>query len=251
VRRRKENPGVATYGEVWKGLKSDLRKAPRGLFELIFSLDTYLLLGCFVAVPTIYYVGTALLFSYLPGRLYGAVKQSWVWDSLLGLLLGTIAVLYLWGKYVRPRRKRAEKFKRLKAIRAELARIRGGGGTGLSPSLVCLALGTMMGTVWAQELSENPYGVESTSNPYGQYGSPFGIESANNPFGRGIPLETNDVDSGLGKEADHTEAVDEPLARQRQELEMERIELKAEAERLSKEFEEKIQKNLHDQSLQK
>jgi hypothetical protein len=46
-----------------------------------------------------------------------------------------------------------------------------------------------------------------------------------------------------------TSAVPQP--RQRQELAMERIELKAEAERLSKEFEEKIQKNLHDQSFKK
>jgi len=123
VRRRKENPDVVTYGEVWKGLKSDLRKAPRGFFELIFSLDTYLLLACFVAVPTIYYVGTALLFSYLPGRLYGAVKQSWVWDSLLGLLLGVIAGLYLWGKFVQPRREQAERLRRYKRLRAELGPI--------------------------------------------------------------------------------------------------------------------------------
>ena len=123
MRRRKKNPDVATYGEVWKGLKSDLRKAPRGLFEIIFSLDTYLLLACFVAVPTIYYVGTALLFSYLPGRLYGAVKQSWVWDSLLGLLLTTMAGLYMWGKYVQPRRKQAERLRRLQRLRGELGKI--------------------------------------------------------------------------------------------------------------------------------
>lgn len=57
-----------------------------------------------------------------------------------------------------------------------------------------------VGMGWAQELSENPYGVESTSNPYGQYGSPFGVESASNPFGRGIPLETGQRDSGLAPE---------------------------------------------------
>jgi hypothetical protein len=98
-----------------------------------------------------------------------------------------------------------------------------------------------VGTAWAQELSENPYGVESTSNPYGQYGSPFGFESVNNPFGRGIPIETKDVDSGLKKREDQNEALDQALARQRQELEAERIELTAEAERLAKEFEAKIQ----------
>jgi hypothetical protein len=107
--------------------------------------------------------------------------------------------------------------------------------------LVILIMASGSELLWAQELSENPYGVESTSNPYGQYGSPFGIESVNNPFGRGIPLETKDVDSGLKMGEDRTEALDQALARQRQELETERIELKAEAERLAKEFEAKIQ----------
>ena len=53
--------------------------------------------------------------------------------------------------------------------------------------------------------------------------------------------ETKDVDSGLEKGVDRTEALDQALARQRQELEAERIELAAEAERLAKEFEAKIQ----------
>ena len=125
MRRKKKTSGVATYDEVWKGMRNDLRKAPRGIVELIFSLDTYLFLACFVGVPTIYYVGTALLFSYLPARLYGVAKQSWVWDTLLGLLLATIAMLYLWGKFVRPRRVRADRLKRLKVLRARLDTIRG------------------------------------------------------------------------------------------------------------------------------
>ena len=167
-------------------------------------------------------------------------------------------------------------------LNKRLLSFRGGGGTGLglvplspptlaatSPrnsfgrmcaramTLVCLVLGTMMGTAWAQEFSENPYGLESTANPYGQYGSPFGVESANNPFGRGIPLETRRKDSGLGIEdwgdqksaklESRTEALDEALARQRQELEAERIELTAETERLAKEFEAKIQAEIDKQ----
>ena len=117
---------------------------------------------------------------------------------------------------------------------------------------------SVLGTGYAQELSENPYGVESTSNPYGQYGSPFGIESVNNPFGRGIPLETRRKDSGLGIEdwgdqksaklESRTEALDEALARQRQGLEAKRIELTAEAERLAKEFEAKIQAEIDKQA---
>jgi hypothetical protein len=93
--------------------------------------------------------------------------------------------------------------------------------------------------------------VESTANPYGQYGSPFGIESVNNPFGRGIPLETRQRDSGWGFEdwgdqkstkiEAQPEALDQAFARQRQELELEPIELAAEMEQLARDFEDKIQ----------
>lgn len=34
------------------------------------------------------------------------------------------------------------------------------------------------------KLSSNPYDAESTSNPYGRYGSPYSSESINNPYGQ-------------------------------------------------------------------
>ena len=33
------------------------------------------------------------------------------------------------------------------------------------------------------QLSSNPYAANSTSNPYGQYGSPYSPNSINNPYG--------------------------------------------------------------------
>jgi hypothetical protein len=33
-------------------------------------------------------------------------------------------------------------------------------------------------------LSSNPYDPNSTSNPYGRYGSPYSSDSINNPYGR-------------------------------------------------------------------
>lgn len=33
-------------------------------------------------------------------------------------------------------------------------------------------------------LSSNPYLSDSTSNPYGRYGSPYSPDSINNPYGR-------------------------------------------------------------------
>ena len=36
------------------------------------------------------------------------------------------------------------------------------------------------------KLSTNPYDPDSTSNPYGRYGSPFSPDSIKNPYGRGL-----------------------------------------------------------------
>jgi hypothetical protein len=33
------------------------------------------------------------------------------------------------------------------------------------------------------QLSSNPYAADSTSNPYGQYGSKYSADSINNPYG--------------------------------------------------------------------
>ena len=33
-------------------------------------------------------------------------------------------------------------------------------------------------------LSSNPYAADSTSNPYGRYGSPYSSDSINNPYGQ-------------------------------------------------------------------
>jgi len=41
-------------------------------------------------------------------------------------------------------------------------------------------------------LSDNPYDPDSTSNPYGRYGSPYSPDSINNPYGKyGSPYSPN------------------------------------------------------------
>ena len=41
-------------------------------------------------------------------------------------------------------------------------------------------------------LSANPYALDSTSNPYGQYGSPYSLNSINNPYSTyGSPYSLN------------------------------------------------------------
>ena len=70
-------------------------------------------------------------------------------------------------------------------------------------------------TIQAQNLSADPFEIDSTSNPFSQAGSPFGTHSinnpfsevgspfsqrsANNPFGNGVPLDTEiPMDKALG-----------------------------------------------------
>lgn len=45
-------------------------------------------------------------------------------------------------------------------------------------------------------LSSNPYATDSTSNPYGRYGSPYSPDSINNPYGRyGSPYSPYSVNN--------------------------------------------------------
>ena len=49
------------------------------------------------------------------------------------------------------------------------------------------------------ELSANPYDPDSTSNPYGRYGSPFSPDSINNPFGAGSPYNPSSPTNPYGR----------------------------------------------------
>ncbi len=55
---------------------------------------------------------------------------------------------------------------------------------------------------WAEdlgELSANPYDPDSTSNPYGRYGSPFSPDSINNPYGAGSPYSPSSPTNPYGR----------------------------------------------------
>ena len=49
------------------------------------------------------------------------------------------------------------------------------------------------------ELSANPYDPDSTSNPYGRYGSPFSPDSIKNPFGAGNPYSPSSPTNPYGR----------------------------------------------------
>lgn len=55
-------------------------------------------------------------------------------------------------------------------------------------TLLVTALVLMSSAAGAQQylgrLSSNPYASDSTSNPYGRYGSPYSNDSINNPYGK-------------------------------------------------------------------
>jgi hypothetical protein len=66
----------------------------------------------------------------------------------------------------------------------------------------------------AQELSANPFGLESTANPFSEAGSPFGRESINNPFSEvGSPFSVRGVDNpfGTGVKLDTSDPLDREL----------------------------------------
>ena len=48
-------------------------------------------------------------------------------------------------------------------------------------------------------LSANPYDPESTSNPYGRYGSPYSADSINNPYGAGNPYSPSSPNNPYGQ----------------------------------------------------
>jgi hypothetical protein len=48
-------------------------------------------------------------------------------------------------------------------------------------------------------LSANPYDPDSTSNPYGRYGSKYSPDSINNRYGPGNPYAPNSPNNPYGK----------------------------------------------------
>jgi len=80
--------------------------------------------------------------------------------------------------------------------------------------VIFLISGLSVGLGRAQELSANPFGLESTSNPFSEAGSPFGRESINNPFSEvGSPFSVQGVDNpfGTGVKLDTTDPLDREL----------------------------------------
>ena len=52
---------------------------------------------------------------------------------------------------------------------------------------------------YRRKLSANPYDPDSTSNPYGRYGSPFSPDSIKNPYGAGNPYSPSSPTNPYGR----------------------------------------------------
>ena len=62
--------------------------------------------------------------------------------------------------------------------------------------LIGLFLATPAQAEYLGKLSANPYAYESTSNPYGPYGSPYSYKSINNQYGPyGSPYSDTSVNN--------------------------------------------------------
>jgi hypothetical protein len=59
-------------------------------------------------------------------------------------------------------------------------------------SLFLLVISIPAGAQYRGQLSSNPYDPNSTSNPYGRYGSPYSPDSVNNPYVPRGPLDLYD-----------------------------------------------------------
>ncbi|MDF0665509.1 MAG: hypothetical protein P0119_05450 [Nitrospira sp.] len=49
------------------------------------------------------------------------------------------------------------------------------------------------------KLSANPCDPDSTSNPYGRFGSPLSPDSINNPYGAGSPFRSDSPTNPYGR----------------------------------------------------
>ena len=118
MRRKSASPEVATPAEVWENMK----RVPLGIFQVITFPDTWLCFALIAVLGVLYVMVPALLFDYLPSRVFGYRKGTPELDMALGTLLSVIGGLFIWGKVNRAREKKrlAEKVEALRQRTGEL-----------------------------------------------------------------------------------------------------------------------------------
>ena len=77
-----------------------------GIFHVLIFPSTWLCFALIAVLGVLYVMVPALLFDYLPSRLFGYRKGTPELDMALGTLLSVIGGLFIWGKVNRAREKK-------------------------------------------------------------------------------------------------------------------------------------------------
>jgi len=93
-------------GEALQNMKEDVLRSPKAVFEILLCPASYLVCALLVGIPLVFYTSFALLFDYLPARVFGYTKGTPQLDIGLWIVLSVIGALIIWGKVNRVREKR-------------------------------------------------------------------------------------------------------------------------------------------------
>ena len=96
------NPEVGCTEGAWANMK----RVPLGIFQVITFPATWLCFALIAVLGVLYVMVPALLFDYLPSRVFGYRKGTPELDMALGTLLSIIGGLFIWGKVNRVREKK-------------------------------------------------------------------------------------------------------------------------------------------------
>ena len=96
------NPEVGCTEGAWAKMK----RVPLGIFQVITFPATWLCFALIAVLGVLYVMVPALLFDYLPSRVFGYRKGTPELDMALGTLLSIIGGLFIWGKVNRAREKK-------------------------------------------------------------------------------------------------------------------------------------------------
>ena len=119
------NPEVGCTEGAWAKMK----RVVLGIFHVLIFPSTWLCFALLAVLGVLYVMVPALLFDYLPSRVFGYRKGTPELDMALGTLLSVIGGLFIWGKVNRAREKKrlADKVdglqKRTGELQANLIRV--------------------------------------------------------------------------------------------------------------------------------
>ena len=89
-----------------EGAWAKMKRVFLGVFQVLIFPSTWLCFALIAFLGVLYVMVPALLFDYLPSRVFGYRKGTPELDMALGTLLSVIGGLFIWGKVNRAREKK-------------------------------------------------------------------------------------------------------------------------------------------------